>query len=804
MKHLCLLFFLLPAAGFAQGTGKLYGYVRDARTQQPVPGASVVLEGTTLGTATNEQGYYSLGNIPPRSYNVRASYVSYKTLTKFNVVLTSGNAAALDFDLEETASELGEVVVQASPFPKSIETPNSVQRLSETEIKSYPGGNNDVAKVVQSLPGVSGSVGFRNDVIIRGGAPNENVYYLDAVEVPIINHFATQGASGGPAGLINVSFIKDVTLTASGFPARYDNPLSGVLQFTQRTGNPERRQFNFRLSATEAAVTAEGPVVRKNPNTTFIASVRRSYLQLLFKAIGLPFLPSYWDYQYKVTHKVDDRNEINVVGVGSIDKLTLDPPTERKKDETQADFLGRLAILDGIPTNRQWTTTAGVNWKRLIRDGYFNLTLSKNVFSNGAEKYENDDPAQPARLRYRSVEDENKLRFDLSQSFGPWTVSYGAGAQYVQYRNETFNRITNAVLDGAGNEIAPAFTVDYRTALAFWRVGAFGQLSGSFLDDRLSASLGVRADGNTYTTGGLNPAETFSPRLAASYALTRGWNVNASLGRYYKLPPYTILGFRAPESGNGLVNRDAKYIRSDHAVAGLEFLPSTATRVTVEGFYKRYGNYPVSVRNGISLANLGGDFAVLGNEAIRSVGLGRSYGVEFLLQQKLTKNFYGILAYTLYRSRFSGEDRGRLVPSAWDNRHLVSFTGGYKFPRNWELGTRFRYQGGRPYTPVDSVATLRDYAATGATVLDYSQLNARRLSAFNALDVRLDKKWNFKGWFLNVFLEVQNLYNSADPEAPSYTLARDDNGTVIDPAQLYGLPPGDSTVVPTIGIIVEF
>jgi hypothetical protein len=649
---------------------------------------------------------------------------------------------------------------------------------------------------------VSGSVGFRNDIIIRGGAPNENVYYLDQVEIPNINHFATQGSAGGPVGMLNVSFIEDVTLNTSAFSPRYDNPLSGVLQFKQRNGNQERRQGNFRLSATEVAATLEGPVIRNNPNTTFIASVRRSYLQFLFKFLELPFLPDYWDYQYKVTHKMNDKNEISLIGLGSIDNFKLNSPGEKKADETQGDYLARLAIIDQLPLNSQWSTTAGITWKRRIENGYFNVTLSKNVLHNQAEKYENDDKNQPARFLYKSTEDENKLRFDLTQFYGNWTVSYGANLQYSQYSNSTFNRIRNEITDEQGNVISPAFTVDYRTNLNFWKGGAFTQVSRSFLDNRLTTTAGIRTDVNTFNNQGANPLQTLSPRLALSYSLSNQWNINASVGRYYKIPPYTVLGFRQPET-NSLVNKDAKYIRSDHLVAGLEYLPARSTRITVEGFYKKYANYPVSTFDSISLANLGGNFGILGNERVAPVGLGRTYGVEFLFQQKLTRNFYGILSYTLYWSEYTGFNPSQYIPSAWDNRHLISFTGGYKLGRNWEVGVRFRLLGGSPYTPVDSAATLQNYDITGSSIPDYSKLNTLRLKAYNAADIRIDKKWNFKRWTLDIYLELQNAYNSQNPSAPSYTLERNDDNTIRQPRALYGLPQDNSSILPTIGLIVE-
>ena len=186
--------------------------------------------------------------------------------------------------------------------------------------------------------------GFRNDVIIRGGAPNENVYYLDGIEIPTINHFSTQGSAGGPVGLLNVSFFEGVTLSASSFAASYDNVLSGVLEFDQRNGNSRKFVGNFRLGSSESALTLEGPLFKSDKseaNTSYIISVRRSYLQLLFQAIGLPFLPDYWDYQYKVIHQINSNNELLFTGVGSIDNFSVN-----ELDEFDAE---QKAIQDQVP-----------------------------------------------------------------------------------------------------------------------------------------------------------------------------------------------------------------------------------------------------------------------------------------------------------------------------------------------------------------------------------------------------------------------------------------------------------------------
>ena len=306
----------------------LSGTVTDAKTGEPLIGATVKVDGTDLGNITDPEGKYQIKNSPAETYTLIASYVGYETKKRFGVVIRNGGNPDLNFELTEAVSELQDVVVIANPFQKLEETPLSIQRLSREEVATYPGGNNDIARVVQSLPGVSGSIGgFRNDVIIRGGAPNENVYYLDGVEIPNINHFATQGSAGGPVGMLNVSFFEGVTLTASAFGSQYDNVLSGVLQFDQRRGNARQLKTNIRVGASEAALTMEGPLFKGKNNeeskTTFIASARRSYLQFLFQLIDLPILPDYWDYQYKLSHQIDKYNEIIFTGIGSIDNFGI-------------------------------------------------------------------------------------------------------------------------------------------------------------------------------------------------------------------------------------------------------------------------------------------------------------------------------------------------------------------------------------------------------------------------------------------------------------------------------------------------
>lgn len=806
------LFFGIYTQVFAQNKGVIAGTVIEKSNQLPLESVSVKVENTEFGSVTDSLGRFRIINIPARTYSLTFTKIGYKPYTLYNVVITYGNELSFSIELEQDIKSITEITITGKRTAKAatLETPLSVQRLTTEEIKANPGGNFDISRVINTLPGVGGTAGsvggFRNDIVIRGGGPGENVFYLDGIEIPVINHFATQGSGGGPTGILNVSFLEDVKLSSSAFDARYDNALSSVFEFKQKKGNSNHVQGNVRLSATELAATLEGPL-SKSGKTTFLASARRSYLQFLFQALDLPIRPNYWDFQYKITHQVDKKTTLTFIGIGAIDEFSFAAPKESTPE--------KLYILNSNPNINQWNYTIGASLKRTVKNGFWNLALSRNAFNNEITRFEDNLNPNTSKqsLDLNSNETENKLRFDVNKNFNGWKLSYGTAAQFVQFSNNGFARIRAEIKDTNNNIIQPELKANFNSTINFVKLGTFVQAGKRFFNNRLGVNAGVRFDGNTFTDNGMNLLQTLSPRIGLSYVLNDEWTLNASVGRYYKLAPYTILGFE--NNAGNYTNKDAKYLRSDHYVIGLEFLPKNTTRFTIEGFYKQYDNMPVSLRDGVNLANRGGDFNVLGNEEIVSNGKGKTYGIEFFAQQKLTKRFYGVFSYTLFVSKFSGIN-GKYISSAWDNRHLLSITWGYKFQRNWELGLKFRYQGGAPFTAFDETLSRQNYLSLGEGVLNNSTLNANRLTAFHASDVRIDKKWNFKRLTLDVFLDVSNWYVAKSPAFPQYTFKRTtdnsafatSNGRPIAYDGSNAIPlilqNNDPSVTPTIGFILEF
>lgn len=794
----------VPAWG--QKIGMLTGEVRDLNTQEELIGVAIKLVGQdTITTITDLEGRFLI-KIPVGRYQLESSYLGYGPQVLYDINIGTGSTQMVQIELREIGIALDETVISADQYVKATDmiTPLATQRLTSDEIKVNPGGNFDISKVIQVLPGVAGgTTPNRNDIIVRGGGPSENVYYLDGIEIPVLNHFQTQGASGGATGILNISFIQDVQLTSSAFNSKYDDALASTIVVRQRNGNPNKLGGNIRLSGSEFAAMLEGPLGKK---ATFMASARRSYLQFLFQLLDLPIRPDYYDFQYKINYKINPKTELTWIGLGAIDNFKL---ATSKKSDANNEYITRAN-----PLIKQWNYTVGATMKRLVKNGYLTVALSRNMFFNGADRYENNALKEGEKLfSLSSHEVENKLRIDMNQYVNGWKYSYGIHAQYVKYDADIFNTVQSANKDSTDTPTFSRVGYSNDTDIDFFKLGAYGHLSKYFYGEKLLISTGARLDINTFTKKSLNPIQTFSPRISLSYQFNDRWNTSASVGSYYKLPTYTMLGF--VDSNRILQNKDLKYTNSIHYTIGSQFIPKNDLRITFEAFYKQYRNYPISQTSGISFANIGTDYTAVGGDNYISHGKGRVYGFETYIQQKLVANLFYVASATVYKSEYSGVD-GKFKPSTWDYGFIVSGTFGYRFKRNWDIGLKYRIAGGQPYTPFDWVASTSMYLINGTGSLDYNQLNSKRLPIFNQLDFRVDKKYNFKKVSLDLFVDFQNILFYKTPYLPKFTFERlEDNsgfkttdGKMIQTDGSNAIPlileQRSATIVPSIGFIVEF
>ncbi len=775
------------------------GKVLQAGNGLPIELAKIQVVDQQKGALSNENGDFELVGLAPGVYSFKASASGFKEMVINEITVTNARTVTIEFQLEDFIVDKKEILIEAKQFNTKTESPNSLKTLNSTEIERLPGAGRDVSKVIAALPGVASRATFRNDIIIRGGSPGENKFYLDGIEVPNINHFATQGSSGGPVGLLNVNFIREVDFYSGAFPSNRANGLSSVLSFKQKDGNPDALITNFALGSSDAALTMDGPIGKK---VDFILSARRSYLQFLFAALQLPILPAYNDFQYKVNVKLNKRNKLTFIGLGAIDVFKLNQKVnDSVTDSSKLEY--NNYVLNNLPIQNQWNYTVGVNWLHSSKNSFQNIVLSRNMLNNSAYRYKNlIETPENLLLDYKSFEAENKFRFEHTYTKNGWRFNVGLGYEYARYFNSTFNKIT---IQGQ------PVTIDYNSNVYMSKFALFSQLSKALFDQKLNVSFGLRTDFSNYAKSMSNPLDQLSPSVSVSYRLTEQWAINGNIARYHQLPSYTILGYRNPAGDLANKLNDVKYIRAEHFVLGAEYLTKMNSRFTLEGFYKNYSRYPFSVKDSLCLANVGSDFGVVGNEEIKSISTGRTYGAEFLYQQKLYKGFYAVLAYTFVRSEFKDKD-GEFVPTSWDSRHIVSMTGGKRFKNGWELGFRWLFSGGSPYTPVDvaNSSLIQNWNINGFAFPNYNLLNTAREGNFHQLNMRVDKKFYLKKFSMNFYLDIQNVYGYKTKVAPIYLAVTDASGNpVVDPndPSKYLLKKIDNTsgiVQPTLGIIIEF
>ena len=792
IKNILVFLLLFSSMGSMAQQGIIQGRVYDSASNESLPFVNVVVLGTTIGTVTKDDGSYRISGLDPGFIRLEVSYIGYSSVVSADVEVNNSKSANMDIALEKSNREIEEVTVKASPFRKTEESPLSLKNIGIAEIENSPGANRDISKVIQSFPGVQSTPSFRNDIIIRGGGPSESRFFLDGVEVPNINHFATQGASGGPVGILNADLLREVNFFSGAFPADRGNALSGVFEFYQVDGNSDKIRAKLSVGASEVSGTVDGPI---GENTTYIFSARRSYLQLLFSALQLPFLPTFNDFQFKVRTKIDRKNEISFIGLGAIDQFALNLDIENPDDQQKY-------ILSTIPENEQWSYTVGAVYKHYRENGFQTLVASRSHLNNSAVKYLDNDYNSEANktLDYLSEEIENKLRFENFSNFGNIKLNYGANIDFVRYTNSTLQKryYSSGLLE-----------VDYSTDLNLIRWGLFAQASNKFINERLSLSLGLRMDATNYSSSMSSPFNQLSPRFSASYQLAPRWSLNFNTGRYFQLPPFTALGFKLNGEFINKVN-DLKYIQADHIIAGVGFQPRQNVIFSVEGFLKQYNDYPFSVKDSISLANLGADFGVIGNEEVQSISKGRAYGLEFETRIAASNEFNFNLSYTLVRSEFEDKN-GDYIVSSWDSKHVLVLTTTKKLKRDWRIGARWRFVGGLPYTPYDlnRSSLVEAWNVNNGPYLDTDKWNTKRFDPFHQLDLRVDKAYYLKKITAKFYIDIQNLYNFQNRSQD--ILVREENADgqflTADSGTRYVLKRvgnTSGTVLPTIGIILEF
>lgn len=717
-----LLLTAIAASSYAQ-TGALRGQILEQSTKEPLPAAVVQIVGTQIGASADENGQFVISNIPVGTYQIRASLIGFEPLVQSDVIVATARPVELLLELRQSSINIEGVEVSAGYFQRTPDAPVSIQRLSYEEIRRSPGGFEDVVRAIAVLPGVAQAQPGRNDLVVRGGAPSENLFIVDNIEIPNINHFGTQGAGGGPLSYINLDFVRETAFSTGGFGVRYGDRLSSVLNIDLRDGRSDRFGGKGTVSASQFGLNVEGPFSQSG---SLMFSARRSYLDIIFKAAGFSFVPEYWDFLGRAHYGIDRSNELTFLAVGAIDDVTF-----MNKDAD--DRFSNSRVLG--TAQRQYAS--GASLRHLFTHGYATFTLGRSfVQYNGIQR---DSLLLPI-FSNRSEEGETSLRADVALKSSEQTeISFGAQAKLIRFN-------ANLALPGFVTPFGDTLSVgvqDYRTTGA--KGSAYFQLTQRVLDN---VTLIVGGRGDYFDR--IEKKFVVAPRAALIYEITPLTTVTASAGVYYQSPSYIWLV--ANEA-----NRNLTHVRADQFILGFEHLIRDDLRFRIEGFLKNYSNYPASLDRGyLVLANTGGgfggsdeNFASFGLDQLVSWGKGRALGVEFLLQKKLSDiPLYGLASLTLSRSRYTSID-GVERPGAFDQELILNLSAGYKFNEKWEVSMKFRYATGHPFTPFNVNGTQN--------VVLY---NSERTSAVHGLDIRVDRRWNFEAWTLITYVDIQNIYNN--------------------------------------------
>ncbi len=720
--------FLPPSVLAQPRTGSIVGRVVDRATQQPVAQATVQVEGLALGAATDDAGRFAIRQVPVGTHRLRAWRLDYPPVLVSDIAVTPGRDADVWIELRPEALPQTEVEVQAEAFAKPRDQATSSYSMSYEEIRRSPGAIGDVLRLVQSLPGVVTTNDQRNDIVARGGSPAENLILVDGIEVPTLNHFASQGTTGGPISMLNNELVRDAEFLAGGFPARFGERLSSVLDVRLREGDRERWVSETDLGFAGFGQVIEGPIGKR---ASVLATLRTSYYDLVADAFGLTAVPYATNGQLKATYEPTRADRLNLLHIFGRDEIAI------RTDFSDPDDAFTWDLDSG-----GWRMVNGVTWQRLFGTWGWGTLTASDAYGTFDQSIRDNNYGGLETFRNRSSEGESSLRYDVSART-PRAGDWKAGVSLKRLRN-TFSI---AQPYGAENPFsADTARVDRRSVAfddASFQSAAYVQWTQA-LGPRADLTLGVRA-----AHFGELDAAAFDPRASLSFQLATPLDLSLSYARTHQAPS-TVFVRAVPE------NASLPPIESDHFIAGLTYLPQQDLKLTLEAYRKEYRDYPVARDYPtFSLANSGDVYGVNGLLfPMVGEGRGRATGVELFAQKKLKQGLYGQFTYGAQRVEHAALD-GVYRRGGFDSPHTGTVILGYKPSQAWELSSRFSYSRGRPFTPPLEPASTQQ----NRYIYDLSRVNAERAPDYHRLDLRFDRRFSLGRTFTTLWLEIQNVYD---------------------------------------------
>ena len=822
------LSILFEANLFAQ-SGTVTGIVTDASTKEPLIGANIlIVELENVGSAADFQGKFIV-NVPVGSYSIRASLMGYTPVVKTDVIVKTGSEIYLDIQLSQTTLELNEVQVTADYFDKTVLENNlSTIALSVEEIKRSPGSIGDFQRILQGMAGVSFSNDQNNELLVRGGSPNENLTVFDGMELHSTNHYPNEFNSGGPINMINVSLIQDIQFSLGGFVSKYGDKMSSVMNITSRDGTRNKfftGQTNFSMAG--AGAILEGGI--NGGKGSWLLSARKSYIDLIAGSVGLTAVPKYYDIQYKLAYDLSQSHKLSWSGIYGNDKILIE-------GETDQTYLSKAGSIDSIDVynvdvkQSQWAT--GLTLRSLWSNSLYSaITLYGNNYHEDVNVKDDftkrifDNTGKVAKTQVissRKVFNNLSDNFEaaLKAEFG-WNISktnkldFGASLKFGGYKQTAHIDPDTARYDlnndGIFDQVVilPSSELNYDLKL-FNQGKSYAYINDivELMDKRLLLNLGVRYDYFSYSG-----ASNISPRFSLSYYLVPLLtSVNFAYGEFYQTQNYPTYGDRY----QSYINKNVENSHSRHFVLGIEHIVTNGLKVNLEGYYKKYTDIPVRE-----------DFVHFDNHTFRSekwlnIGSQSVYGIDLQIQQKLVTDLYGTISFSRMWSEVDDQRIGRegkTFESDYDFPYVFTAIVGKRFKdlrkdsKDWpfylkypsyllplsddmEISLRWRYASGKPYTPM-TYTTNEQHRVGGSTWTEGSwvateDINGTRYPAYHRLDLGFSSRYNFDSWNLVITLSIQNLYNRQNIAAYQYN----SDGTIDKIYQF--------SILPVLGAEIEF
>ena len=740
-----------PPPKAAPPSGELSGTLMERGTRLPMAGVTVTVfrgEGADAEgyeTDTDEQGNFRFKGLGVGPWRLLADPAGYYPLRTTEQV-AADTRTTVEFTVERRSYNPYDVVVEGERVKREVNRTTIDARQAER----VPGTFGDVLGVVKNFPGVARG-GF-GQVIIRGAAPEDSRFFVNGVDVPQMYHFI------GIRSVLPVGMIEQLDFYPGNYSVEFGRATGGVIDVQTRKLAPKKIGGYADLSILDGSLYLEAPITDE---LAVAAGIRRSWIDFVIEQAltGMSsslVVPRYYDYQALASYRPGPAHHVQTFFFASDDRfeIVLDEPADEDPELVVSDV--------GFTTNFYRAVTE----YRYVPSSTFDNELKVAVgrdrlqFNIGQDFYWD--------LTSLSVQARDTARWQISESF-----ALRAGLDLLATQVDARVRIPELTFEGQAAEVDQD-PEDFRVG----EVNEWNPSTAVFAElefrpfERTFILPGVRLD-----HFGKTDSLVVSPRVTARQGLDEHWTVKGGVGLFAQEPKFEEL---TEEYGNPDLDPE----KAIHYSVGVEYQPLDHLVFDVTGFYKTLFDQ-VSPTDAVTQRN--GETVPL---RVNNEGKGRVMGMEVSIRHELANNFFGWVAYTLSRAERLDADSDEYRLFDYDQTHILTVIGSYRLPRNWEVGTRWRYVTGNLYTPI--TGRVWDYDQ-GNYVGITGPVNSARVGAFHQLDVRIDKRWIYESWILGAYLDIQNAYSRSNPEGLGYNFDKSEEKTER------GLP-----ILPVIGLRGEF